>query len=152
MLNRMAHFMARMSQTFNTRRTRSHDTAAGYRERGRFGLRVKCSPARSAKRRLYYLLHKDLTMQTKQLTTALLLLGSCLAAMAADTNRAEKPLATDIKTGGYFEFTESSGSMGSCKRWTIKSTNTDGMLVIQCKDLLIYQSLGCREKTTPRRA
>lgn len=70
-----------------------------------------------------------------------LLMGSCLPALAADIPRAEKPAPMDIKPGGYFEFTESSGSMGSCKRWTVKSTNTDGMLVIQCKDLLIYQSL-----------
>lgn len=79
-------------------------------------------------------------MLMKKLATALLVC-ICLPAMAAETVRAEKPAGTDLKPGNYFEFTESSGSMGNCKRWTVKSTNTDGMLVIQCKDLLIYQSL-----------
>jgi hypothetical protein len=80
-------------------------------------------------------------MQTTLRIGLALLMGSCLPALAADTIRAEKPSFTNVKPGGYFEFTESSGSMGNCKRWTIKSTDSDGMFVIQCKDLLIYQSL-----------
>lgn len=77
----------------------------------------------------------------KKLAMTALLLGSCLSTIAAEVPRAEKPASLEIKPGGYFEFTDSAASMGSCKRWTIKSINTDGMLVIQCKDLLIYQSL-----------
>lgn len=85
-------------------------------------------------------------MQTKhranlRIAAAALLLGSSLSALATESPRAEMPTFTGIKPGNYFEFTESGASMGGCKRWNIKELTSDGMLVIQCKDLLIYQSV-----------
>lgn len=80
-------------------------------------------------------------MHTRARVLFSLLLSSCFSVFGADVPHAEAPSAQAIKPGSYFEFTESAASMGNCKHWTIKSTNSDGMFVIQCKDLLIYQSL-----------
>lgn len=82
------------------------------------------------------------TLRVNHLTVAAaLLLGSCLPALAAEAPRAEMPPPASIKPGNYFEFTTSEASMGGCRRWNVKELTSDGMLVIQCKDLLIYQSV-----------
>lgn len=76
-----------------------------------------------------------------RIATVSVLLSHCVFAMAAESPRAEMPPQSNLKPGNYWEFTASQASMGGCKRWNFKEVTSDGMLVIQCKDLLIYQSV-----------
>ena len=64
-----------------------------------------------------------------------------LPTFAALAPRAEKPAMDTFKPGNYMEFSDSKVSNGSCKRWQVKQTNSDGMLISQCNDLQYFQSV-----------
>lgn len=81
-------------------------------------------------------------MQTKYFAAAAaLLLGTCLPALAADSPRAELPPTTAFNPDKYNEYTTSDAALGGCRRWTNKEVTKDGMLVSECKDLLLYRSV-----------
>lgn len=82
------------------------------------------------------------TLRVNHLTVAAaLLLGSCLPALAAEAPRAEMPIITEFKPGQYNEYTVSDAAMGGCTRWRNKEITKDGLLVSECKDLLLYRSV-----------